>query len=85
MNFFRQLFQLDQPDTRNIYDIPGYSVPELAAQGMACLVISSEFNELLGLCHRIAVMRAGELVTTLEAGEASEEWLMYHAAGVEVG
>lgn len=24
---------LDQPDTRNIYDIPGYSLPELAAQG----------------------------------------------------
>lgn len=24
---------LDQPDTRNIYDVPGYSLPELAAQG----------------------------------------------------
>lgn len=24
---------LDQPSTRNIYDVPGYSLPELAAQG----------------------------------------------------
>jgi len=58
-------------------------IAELAAGGMGCVVISSELMELLGLCHRIAVMRAGRMVTILDAAEASEEWLMYHAAGLQ--
>ena len=41
-------------------------VASLAAGGMACLMISSEFNELLGMCHRIGVMREGELVGVVE-------------------
>jgi ribose transport system ATP-binding protein len=55
---------------------------ELAAQGMACVMISSEMNELLGLCHRIGVMRMGRLVTVLEAARATEEQII-HAAGLE--
>jgi ribose transport system ATP-binding protein len=55
---------------------------ELAAQGMACLMISSEMNELLGLCHRIGVMRMGRLVTILDGKTATEEQII-HAAGLE--
>ncbi len=55
---------------------------ELAAQGMACVMISSEMNELIGMCHRIGVMRGGHLVTILDGQTATEEQII-HAAGLE--
>ncbi|WNG52059.1 sugar ABC transporter ATP-binding protein [Archangium minus] len=54
----------------------------LAAQGMACIMISSEMNELLGMCHRIAVLHKGRLVATQDGATATEEALMHAAAGV---
>jgi ribose transport system ATP-binding protein len=44
-------------------------------------VISSELLELIGLCHRVAVMRAGRLQVTLAADQLSEETLIAHATG----
>ncbi len=58
-------------------------VRELAGGGMACVFISSELNELLGMCHRIAVMRGGRIVTVLAGKEMTEENVMLHAAGVK--
>jgi len=55
---------------------------ELAAQGMTCIMISSEMNELLGMCHRIGVMRSGRLVTILDGESATEDQII-HAAGLE--
>ena len=55
---------------------------ELAAQGLSCIMISSEMNELIGLCHRIGVMRFGRLVTILDGQHATEEQII-HAAGLE--
>ena len=55
---------------------------ELAIQGMACVMISSEMNELIGMCHRIGVMRGGRLVTILDGQTATEEQII-HAAGLE--
>jgi ribose transport system ATP-binding protein len=55
---------------------------QLAAEGMACVLISSEMNELLGLCHRIGVMRQGRLVMILDGHSATEEQII-HAAGLE--
>jgi ABC-type sugar transport system ATPase subunit len=55
---------------------------ELAGQGLACVMISSEMNELLGMCHRIGVMRMGRLVTILDGERATEEQII-HAAGLE--
>ena len=62
-------------------------IRSLARTGMACLLISSEFNELLGMCHRIGVMRQGRLVgmVGMVAGDgetATEETLMHLAAGI---
>ncbi len=57
-------------------------IAELAGGGTACVVISSEINELLGLCHRLAVMRGGRTVATLGPGEMTEQAVMHHAAGV---
>lgn len=44
----------------------------LAAEGVGLLLISSEIEELLGLAHRVVVMRGGRVVRELE-GEAMTE------------
>jgi ribose transport system ATP-binding protein len=62
---------------RDIY----FLIHRLAAQGRAVIVISSELIELIGLCHRVAVMRAGELVATLGIEQLTEERLIAHATG----
>ncbi|KRD13886.1 ABC transporter ATP-binding protein [Acidovorax sp. Root267] len=62
---------------REIYHL----VQRLAEQGLAVVVISSELMELIGLCHRVAVMRAGRLQTTLQEPNLTEEELIVHATG----
>lgn len=62
---------------RDIY----FLIQRLAREGLAVIVVSSELMELIGLCHRVAVMRAGRLVTTLDAEHLTEEELIAHATG----
>jgi ribose transport system ATP-binding protein len=62
---------------RDIY----FLIHALAAEGRAVIVISSELIELIGLCHRVAVMRAGQLVATLGEDHLTEERLIAHATG----
>lgn len=57
-------------------------IKSLTEAGMACLMISSELNELLGMCHRIAVMREGKLMGIVDGATATEVSLMHLAAGV---
>ena len=57
-------------------------IQSLTQQGMACILISSELNEVIGLSHRIAVMRGGRIVITMNAAAATEESIMHAAAGV---
>jgi ribose transport system ATP-binding protein len=63
---------------REIYSL----IADLAAEGRGCLMISSELPELLGMCHRIAVMRAGKVSGILTRPQATQERVMYLAAGV---
>jgi rhamnose transport system ATP-binding protein len=56
-------------------------IRSLAAEGLAILLISSELTELLGLAHRIGVMRGGRLVGLLDHADATEERLMSLAIG----
>jgi ABC-type sugar transport system ATPase subunit len=53
---------------------------DIVAEGGAILMISSDLLELLGMSHRIAVMRRGEFVAELEAERTSQEEIMSHAA-----
>jgi ribose transport system ATP-binding protein len=62
---------------RDIY----FLIQRLAREGLAVIVVSSELMELIGLCHRVAVMRAGRLVATLDADHLTEEELIAHATG----
>jgi ABC-type sugar transport system ATPase subunit len=49
---------------------------ELAGAGTAIVVVSSEMTELLGCCHRIMVLRNGELSAELAGEGATEESLL---------
>jgi len=55
---------------------------ELAASGVAILMISSDLPEILGASDRILVMRNGRLVGELDAREASEEAVIAYATGL---
>lgn len=55
-------------------------VRELAEDGLAVLLISSELPELIGMSDRILVLRDGRIVGQLPAG-SSEEAVMHLAAG----
>ena len=55
-----------------IYEIMG----ELASQGMAIIMVSSEMPEILGMCDRIYVMCEGRITGELSRGEASGERIL---------
>jgi len=57
-------------------------IHRLLEQGIACLLISSDLEEVIGLCRRVAVMREGHLEGFLENEAVSEENIMYLATGV---
>ena len=46
---------------------------ELAEQGLAILLISSELPEILGMSDRVAVMHGGTVLATLDRAEATQE------------
>ncbi|MCD8138487.1 MAG: sugar ABC transporter ATP-binding protein [Planctomycetaceae bacterium] len=54
----------------------------LARDGIACLVISSELEEVIGLCNRIIVMREGGIAGAVEGEAMNEEEIMFLATGV---
>lgn len=58
-------------------------IQRLAAQGMACLVISSDLPEIIGLCHRAVVMRDGYVAGELQGDALTEQAVMHLAAGVQ--
>ncbi len=56
----------------NIYEI----IHSVAARGKGILVVSSEAEELLSLCHRILVMRSGEIVAEFDPEDATTDDLV---------
>ncbi|MDK8871236.1 sugar ABC transporter ATP-binding protein [Paracoccus sp. SSJ] len=56
-------------------------IRELAAEGTAILLVSSELPEVLGLADRIAIMAEGELKATVARGDLTPELVMAHATG----
>ena len=56
----------------NIYEI----IHAVAARGKGVLVVSSEAEELLSLCHRILVMRNGEIAAELDPEHADTDDLI---------
>jgi ribose transport system ATP-binding protein len=56
---------------------------ELACQGLALLLISSELPEVMNLSRRILVLREGALTAELQRAEFSQTNLMRAMAGLE--
>jgi ABC-type sugar transport system ATPase subunit len=56
-------------------------IGELAAKGMAILMISSELPEILGISDRILVMREGHLMAEFSRAEATQDRIMQAATG----
>jgi inositol transport system ATP-binding protein len=54
-------------------------ITQLATEGKALIVISSELPEILGLSDRILVIREGEIKAELSQAEATQELIMKHA------
>ena len=63
---------------REIYDL----IVDLAKAGLGCVVVSSEMPELLGICHRILVMKDHRMAGELQESEMNEQRIMALAAGV---
>jgi rhamnose transport system ATP-binding protein len=69
---------VDVGSKRAIYDL----LTEMAASGMGVVVISSDLEEVLGLAHRVVVMRHGRIITEL-TGERMNEQAVLSAAFTE--
>jgi rhamnose transport system ATP-binding protein len=53
----------------------------LAEQGLAILMISSELPEILGMSDRVAVMHSGKIVAVFDRAEASQQNILAAALG----
>jgi ribose transport system ATP-binding protein len=56
----------------------------VAERGCAVLVVSSEFEELLALCHRVLVMRAGAIVGEVDPATSTAEDMLRMCSEPEV-
>lgn len=56
---------------------------ELAADGLAVVMVSSELPEVLGMADRVLVMHEGRITAELNRDEATESSVMYAATGSE--
>ncbi|QFT68420.1 Ribose import ATP-binding protein RbsA [Labrenzia sp. THAF35] len=55
---------------------------ELAAEGLAVIMVSSEIPEILGMSDRVIVMREGRIAAEFEGADLSPEHLVRAAAGI---
>jgi ribose transport system ATP-binding protein len=58
-------------------------IHSLIEQGVSCILLSSELEEVIGLCTRVLVMREGAIVGEMEGDHINEEEIMFCAAGVK--
>ncbi|WP_108126506.1 sugar ABC transporter ATP-binding protein [Saccharospirillum mangrovi] len=68
---------IDVGTKREIYRL----IRQLADEGRAILVISSELEEIIGLCDRVLVVREGRIAAELTDEKINEEDIMLYAAG----
>ena len=63
---------------QEIYQI----IRELAADGVAIVIVSSDLPEILSICQRVIVMHEGKITGELNASGMNEEKIMYYATDV---
>jgi ribose transport system ATP-binding protein len=72
---------VDVGSRQEIYQI----IRELAADGVAIIIVSSDLPEILTICERVIVMHEGRITGTLAASELSEAKVMSYATDVGAG
>ena len=82
------VFIFDEP-TRGI-DVNAKSeiyafIHKLVQTGISCILISSDLEEIIGMCHRVAVMRQGRIAGFVEGVRINEQEIMLLATGVGQG
>jgi len=60
-------------------------IRQLASDGLAILIISSELPEIIGLCDRVVVMREGRRTGELHGAAITENAILQLAVGVAAG
>jgi len=60
-------------------------IRDLVDEGISCVFISSELEEIIGVCSRVLVMREGRIAGMLEDDRITEEEIMKLATGVSEG
>lgn len=70
---------IDVNAKREIYEF----IHHLAQEGISCIVISSEMEEVIGMCSRVYVMKEGSIAGCLEGDHINEEEIMFHATGIK--
>ena len=77
---------LDEPtkgiDVRSKAAVHGF-MAELASEGLAVIMVSSEIPEVLGMSDRVIVMREGRIVDEVAGAQMTPERLVRAAAGLE--
>jgi len=66
---------VDVGSKRAIYDL----LVAKAQEGMGIVVVSSELEEILGLAHRVVVMRHGQITASLEGDNVNEQAILVAA------
>jgi len=70
---------IDVGTKRQIY----FFIQELLEAGKSCILISSELPEIVGLSHRVVVMRSGVQMGTLEGDAINENEIVRYATGLK--
>ncbi len=62
---------------QEIYSI----INDLAANGMAIIMVSSDLPEIINMCDSVCVVRSGRIVAKLPREELTQERIMNYATG----
>ena len=57
-------------------------IDELASQGVAVLLVSSDVSEVLRVAHRIIVMKEGRIIHEFNHGVATQEDILLTSSGI---
>ena len=58
-------------------------INELAADGMAIILVSSELSEIINMCDNVCVVHEGRITGRLSREEFSQDKIMHYATGGE--
>ncbi len=70
---------IDVKAKREVYSL----LNQLAKSGISIILVSSELEEIIGLCNRVVVMREGRVTGILSDQHINEHEIMLHATGLK--